>query len=137
MRLERKVGGHWKTLTTGKTGRGGNFTVSARAAQPGKWKVRVEVPNGKGNLGDKTRSVNVKVKKRVPPPPDDTDVDQGNHVPDVYTPPVEHELPPGPAGPDPPRSDGRSGHRLADHDSVVHPSGPYLVPCRPSDEAGD
>jgi hypothetical protein len=137
LRLERKVGGHWKTLTLDRTGRGGKFTVSTRATQPGKWKVRVKVANGKGNLGNKTRPVKVTVKKRVPPPPLPTDVDQGNDDPDVYTPPVGDPLPQAP--PDPTHH-GRVAIRGIDSPITI-PScilpGPYLVPCRPSDEAGD
>ncbi len=74
VQLQRKIGAKWKTLSQGKTGKKGTFTLRARARAAGRWTVRVRALAGKGNLGDTTRNKYVSISKPKPKP-DDLDPD--------------------------------------------------------------
>lgn len=64
--LQRKVGTSWRKLAATRTGRGGKFTLRAKTASTGRWKVRVIVAAGKGNVSNKSNVKTITVK---PPPP--------------------------------------------------------------------
>ncbi|HSV38391.1 MAG TPA: hypothetical protein VLI04_06475 [Nocardioidaceae bacterium] len=81
VKLQRRIGGGWKTIAKGRTQSKGAFELSAKTTSPGTWVVRVLVEPGNGNLGTQTRKIGVTVKKYVPPPKS-TDYDQGNTAPD-------------------------------------------------------
>lgn len=65
--LQRQVRGHWRTIGRARTRSSGKFTLSTRARQPGRWKIRVVVGPGQGNVGALTRSAAVRVDRYVPP----------------------------------------------------------------------
>ena len=67
--LQRKLGSRWKNLTASQTGRGGKFTLTTKASNPGTWKLRVKVATTSTNVGTKTGSARVRVDRYVPPKP--------------------------------------------------------------------
>jgi hypothetical protein len=111
--LQRKVGGKWKRLASGKTRKGGSFRLSTVAKTPGRWKVRVQVFATNTNLGTSTRSAKVTVDRYVPPrknqPPPPPPVDSTPEQPaQVTTPEPEQTTTTAPTPPDRPTNTGRT-----------------------------
>jgi hypothetical protein len=63
--LQRKVGGKWRKIARTITRKKGKYAISARATSTGKWQVRIKVAKARGNLGNKTSSLEIKVVKPV------------------------------------------------------------------------
>ncbi len=83
--LQRKVGNKWKKIGKAKTKKKGKYSVSGRASSTGKWQVRVKVAKAKGNVGNVSPSIEIKVlKPRKPAPVQPVSVQ--NDIPDVHYP---------------------------------------------------
>lgn len=67
--LQRHVNHRWHTIARTRTRLHGTFRVSARARSLGTWSLRLKMAKGKGNLGNRTKSFSVTIKKRPAPPP--------------------------------------------------------------------
>lgn len=109
--LQRLVGKKWKKVATSRTGKGGRFTVAARASVPGTWKTRVKVATTGLNVGTTTKTAKVQVRKYVPPrknqPPPPPPVDS---TPETSTPlstptPTQVQTTAPPPPPRPPNTD--------------------------------
>lgn len=83
--LQRKVGGKWRKIARTTTRKKGKYSVSARATSTGKWQVRIKVAKAKGNLGNVTSSLEIKVIKPRRPAVS-TPGNTGTPVPEIYYP---------------------------------------------------
>jgi hypothetical protein len=75
--VQRRTGTGWRTIAKGLTRARGEYSFAPRIMEAGKWKLRVVAAGGKGNLGNKSPSIEVTAKvpppKPPPPPPPDDD----------------------------------------------------------------
>ena len=69
VKLQRKVGKHWRTVDRARTRAHGRFALRVTAGSTGRWTVRVSVAAAKGNGASATPGTRIRVLPRPKPQP--------------------------------------------------------------------